>query len=577
MQEEAKKNWSWLALGCSISLVLFVIAIGVSIFLVNMRTEKTTETNKIELSKEVEGETFDEFMENADENTIAYTIGEFGKEYTPWWSVGDGFIKQYDKEGVAKKKKELIDELKKKHPNITDEEAELLIGDINIWGWKSVQIDDNGVMKYGSKYFTNAKALKEEFIKRTGTDAFTLIPKDSDGFVIPMNEEDYGYDLITTNETVDKKLAHSGDKDIKVLEDEVKQHWGEIYTPKPLKDLQSEDNTQRDVYFYQATNNLNNVINNIINLASEQITEKEKEQLKNVKFTFAKHWNIYRAYMVNMPSTTAQKLGISTFDMLFYYTDDKDNQATMKQRAIYGAFGNKALVKEFSKTNPNDNNYNTEKTFEFSYDDPEADEATKLADFSIKKRTATYPTQQANNITAHVLPDGHMKFGDDELRCYAIWLDDETLQAKFAEGRHCLVYKDKKLVGMVQESDTAVKNTTFKDNEKLIKKTGYTEANKPTLTEEQKAQNAKVDELYNKYYADEIKEREKTNKEALLDTAKSFGYTTIEAYEKAKKENIESIKNSIYEYNEDYDHWKYFSIESTVDQRFTPTVAKDTL
>jgi hypothetical protein len=103
----------------------------------------------------------------------------------------------------------LIDELKKKHPNITNEEAELLIGDINIWGWKSVQIAENGVLKYGSKYFTNVKDLRSEFEKRTGTDAFTLIPKDKDGFIFPMNQDDYGYDLVETKEELDKKIAKS--------------------------------------------------------------------------------------------------------------------------------------------------------------------------------------------------------------------------------------------------------------------------------------------------------------------------------------------------------------------------------
>ena len=587
MQEKERgRAGNWLALGCwtMLGLLIFFGIIGCVIFQ-KMKSNSTTiapwpHTNETWVISEEE-ETNDgqiplgKFLNQSDENTIAYVEGDFGKEYTPWWSVWDGFIKQYDKEWVAKKKQELIDELKKKHPDITDEEAELLIGDINIWGWKSVQIAENGVLKYGSKYFTNVKDLRTEFEKRTGTDAFTLIPKDKDGFIIPMNQEDYGYDLVETKKELDEKLAKSWDEDIKLLEEEIKAHWGEIYTPKPLHNLQDKNNTQRDVYFYQAVNNINNVMQNIISLNENILTEKDKEDINKIKYTFAKHWNLYRAYMVNMPAELAEKMGISNFDMLFYYADNSNNKATMKEQAIFGSFGNKKESGYYTKTTPNDNNFNTEKEFSFSYDDAEAEEAKKIADFALKVRVTTFPTQQANNITVHVLPDGEMKFGGDFLKCYTVWSDDETLQAKFAEGRHCITYdKNKQFKWIIKEKDTAINNSQYKDEPRLVAKTWYTEANKPTLSEEQKAQNEKVDNLYNKYYADEIKAKEEKNLKDKLETAKSQGFSSIEAYENAKKRNIEREKNAHYEYNEVFDHWKYFSVEDTSNERFMPTYKK---
>lgn len=583
MQEKERgRAGNWLAIGCwsMFWLLIIVGVIGIWFFhskkntiVVEQWNQKNEQNNIINKDTLTDGDLpLNKFMEKSDENTIAYVEGDFGKEYTPWWSAWDGFIKQYDKEWVAKKKKELMDELKKKHPNITDEEAELLIWDINIWGWKSVQIDENGILKYWSKYFTNVKDLRAEFEKRTWTDAFTLIPKDKDWFIIPMNQDDYGYDLVETKTELDEKLAKSGDEDIQSLEYEVQQHGGEIYVPQPLKNLQDKNNTQRDVYFYQAINNINNVIQNIIELNNNILNEKDKEDLSKIKYTFAKHGNLYRAYLVNMSAGLAEKMWISNFDMLFYYADKANNKATMKEQAIFWSFWNKKESSYYTKTTPNDNNYNTEKEFAFSYDDAESEEAKKIADFALKVRVTTFPTQQANNITVHALPDGEMKFAQDTLRCYTVWSDDETLQAKFAEWRHCLVFnRDKDFQGVVKEKDTAINNSQYKDEPKLIAKTWYTENNKPTLSKEQLAQNEKVDKLYDKYYADEIKAREKQNIANELDTAKSQGFNTIEDYENAKEKNIEKERNTNYKYDEVYDHWKFFSVEDTSNERFLPT------
>jgi hypothetical protein len=46
---------------------------------------------------------------------------------------------------------------------------------------------------------------------------------------------------------------------------------------------------QRDVYFYQAVNNINNVMQNIISLNENILTEKDKEDISKIKYTFAKH------------------------------------------------------------------------------------------------------------------------------------------------------------------------------------------------------------------------------------------------------------------------------------------------
>jgi hypothetical protein len=70
--------------------------------------------------------------------------------------------------------------LKKRYPEITDEEANLVIGDINAYGWQNINILDNGMFYFGSKFLPTIQDLRKELEERMGTDAFTMYPADRD-------------------------------------------------------------------------------------------------------------------------------------------------------------------------------------------------------------------------------------------------------------------------------------------------------------------------------------------------------------------------------------------------------------
>ena len=485
----------------------------------------------------------------------------FGHEYGSGWRVAEGFEYQNSPEAIKEKRNELMAKLKKRYPEITDEEANLVIGDINAYGWQNINILDNGMFYFGSKFLPTIQDLRKELEERMGTDAFTMYPADRDWWLIPIQQEEMWYDLTERNKEVDSKLVKSGDTSIQKLEEEVIKHWWEIYTPNPLKNLTDEKNQQRDVYFYQVLNNLTNNFKAIIKETEYMLNEQDKKELLNTRFAFAKHWNTYRVYPIGLSSELAQKINISNFDMTFYYADNKNSEATFKDKEwSFGAFGNTTSIEWLFFTRGSEKEKRLSEKIEFKYSDTEATEWKNMSEFLLTQRIAKYPIQEWNNINSKVFFDYKKVYGNDELRCYTWFADDMTLKIKMKAWTTCLLFDrtTKQLKGMVNESDTAYENSTMKDTPLVSKGGGFNKADVPVLTTEQKAQNERVDKLIKKYMQDEIKEMKRIKKENEDKLAKNYGFKTIEEMDKAIKKQQEAYRDNFEaEYDENYDFSKF--------------------
>lgn len=570
LMEKKKKNNGWL-------ILLFFLLLGGLWYLIysnvlahktwewkdnNQKVEQTSETQKEEKKPEIDYnvDTSDNPLTYTKEDEFKYwhTEGKYGTNYTPWYHQWDWFDIQYNEEKIKnaylKKKKEL----QNKHPDMTDEEAKLLIWDINGYGWELVGNAENWAWTFGSKFFTNPLEVREEFDKRLGTRDYLFILKNKDWFVQSMELYDMWYDLDERNEEVNDLLVKAWDDDIRDLEQKIKQSWGEIYTPNPKKDLNDKSNSQKDVYFYQVVNNFHNTFKRLAEINKDYLSEKEYKDLSDVKFVFAKHWNNYRVYPVWISNSVAQRIGFNEFNMSYLYVDNNNWNSTFKNEkkweAMFGSFIDKKDLKQFQhELNEWINLDWYDKPFTFSKDDSLKEEWEKLTKVLINQRITMANNQADNDMVMHALPDWESNYGDLTLRCYVTYSDDSIYKMRNAEWRRCLTYKDWEYVGIVDEKDTRVVNSNYNWDKNLIAPTWFKKSNSVKLTEEQIAQNKRVDELRDKYLAEEAAELLKNNEEQNLEYVKSFGYTSLEEYNKAKERENNKIKNSNYKYNKDFD------------------------
>lgn len=556
------------------SAFLFLAWIGIVVFLIlvwffynrNQQEEKTPETPNKETLRIITPKPLDDkdLVYEDNDYEMKHFEWPYWKAYTPWFIQGDGFESQWNPKKIKEAREKREKELKDRFPNITQEELDLLIWEINGYGWNVVTQTDDGKWLFGSKYFVNVNDLENEFIKRLWTAAFMFYPKNRDWFIQNKSLNDMWYDLTERSKELDEKILASWNPKIADLENEIKSHWGKIYVPNPNYKLDDNKNQQRDVYFYQTLSNLNNSFKNLAEVYKDILRPDEKEALNNVKFVLAQHNHVYRAYPIDLPNSVAQKIDLKEFDLTFFYVDNNNGASSLANNkpweAVFGSFFSiEDLQPNMHKAREWEMQPNFDKTFTFDYDDNTNAEWDKLANYLYNRRLELYPVQSENDMQIKTLEDNTHIFKDNiTLRCYVGMVDDDFLKAKIAEWRHCLIYQKNnwKLLGMVSESDTAQNNSLYRADTNLIPPTWF-KKDQIVLTPEEEAQNKKVDELYNIYFQEEAQAIIDQHQKDLEKTAKDNWFESVEAMKAFEASENKKIQDMNYKYDEQYDYSKY--------------------